>query len=228
MDKKLFIVIELDQNGTISDFNVEHSFNDADLGQKTDLVKRSKCPSCSCELEISMLFPVEQGDIYEINEEEVYDDEHFKETGQEAAESGGGENEENIASGNLTVKSPVRTSRKSTKLKGSRVRSVKKEVKEKPMEVEKCSYVCKKRAVIKADDKVCSQCCKTFRLPGTLRIHIQRCHRPKSYCCHLCGSAFVRNKELQDHLLRHENPKVSRCFNFKIPWQSTMIFFSIL
>lgn len=227
MAKKLFIIIELDQNGTIFDYNVQDTLNDTDLRQICDVVKRSKCPDCFCELEFSMLVPLElqnrtnvdnlievesQDDIYEIIEEDVNDDVHFRDTVQDAAES---ENEENIASDNLTVKNPLRRKHRS-----GRIKSIKKEVKEETMETEdsnseggsrlsKENFNKRRGTAIKSENKICPQCCKVFRLSSTLRVHIQRCHTPKSFCCHLCGSAFVRNKELQDHLLRHENPKVS-------------------
>lgn len=243
MAKKLFIIIELDQNGTISDYNIQDTLNDTDLRQISDVMKRSKCPGCFCELEYSMLVPMElqnktnvdnfievenQDDIYEIIEEDVNDEEHIRDTGQEAAES---ENEENFASDNLTVKNPLRTSRKH---KTGRIKSMKKEIKEETMETEdsnseggirlsKENFSKRRGTAIKSENKVCPQCCKVFRLSSTLRVHIQRCHTPKSFCCHLCGSAFVRNKELQDHLLRHENPKVSHCLNLNISIDITFI-----
>lgn len=196
MTKKLFIIIDIDNHGKISNFNIENDLSDAQIAHlrlESLSTKNSKCPSCFCDLDYTMLTPLSSENFVVVENSDdisfIIEEEHSYEEFQE--EVVGTENEENIASENLILSEiSVKTEKK---VKNHR-KSVKKE-----------------EISPKKESNTCPECHKVFRLPSTLRVHIQRCHTEKTFCCHLCGSAFVRNKELQDHLLRHENPKPFEC-----------------
>ncbi|XP_063701153.1 gastrula zinc finger protein XlCGF26.1-like [Culicoides brevitarsis] len=225
MLKKLFIVLDVDEHGQILDYNIDETLTNAvhtNFDLRTNLIKRTKCPHCTGDLEYSMLLPsldvkpdikldedekclleeVEdaefQEEIYEIIEEEVQDEEHFRNVTLE--------NEENIATVNLKIEPVGDSIKKNTKPKNVRSKICKKEV----LDDEEDENFEEKSGVLPPKN-VCPDCPKAFRLASTLRVHIQRCHTPKSFCCHVCGAAFARNKELQEHLLRHENPKPYEC-----------------